>query len=52
MTMEKMETMGDALDELREAFGKDYDMEGPELNCPMCGTYGYCECESSDLDKF
>ena len=32
-----------------KAFGKDYDPDGPELDCPMCGTYGSCDCESSLL---
>jgi hypothetical protein len=48
------ELTGDALDELREAFGKEYDMSGPELDCDLCGSFGYCECdcESSDLERF
>lgn len=48
-SLEQMEMMGDALNEV---FGQEYDVEGPELDCPMCGTYGSCDCESSDLEKF
>jgi hypothetical protein len=49
--MNDFELMGDALDEVQEAFGKDYEV-GPDLACPFCGTYGFCDCESSDLGNF
>jgi len=50
-TMEEMEMMNDNLEVLKEAFGKDYEV-GPDLACPFCGTYAFCDCESSDLNKF
>lgn len=36
--------------DFQEVFGQEYELI--ELDCPMCGTYGECDCESSDTDKF
>jgi hypothetical protein len=33
------------------AFGKEYDLS-LELACRLCGSYGACDCEVSDLEKF
>jgi len=48
--MNDFELEGDALDDLREAFGKEYDMDGPELNCDMCGSYGACDCSKVEVE--
>jgi hypothetical protein len=45
------EVMGDALEEVREAFGKEYDLS-LELECRLCGSYGHCDCEVLDLERF
>jgi hypothetical protein len=49
-TYEELEMMGDALEEFNKAvedlFGKEYDLSPEELNCPVCGSYGACDCES------
>jgi hypothetical protein len=39
------------LEEVKEAFGKEYDLS-LELACRLCGSYGACDCEVSDLEKF
>lgn len=41
--MNDFELMGDALAEVQDAFGHDYEV-GPDLACPYCGTYGFCDC--------
>jgi hypothetical protein len=45
------EFMGDAYEEIYRAFGGEYEID-LELDCPVCGTYGYCDCQTTDLDKF
>lgn len=49
MTVEDVLSMADAFEEV---FGQDYDPTLPELDCPVCGTYAYCDCQTTDLEKF